>query len=40
MHLLLMSLRNQGSLVMTLPVEIILLQWEGQERACIEIAIA
>jgi hypothetical protein len=40
MHLLLMSLRTLGSLIMTLPGEIVLLQWEGQETACIEITSA
>jgi hypothetical protein len=39
-HLLLMSLKTQGSLVMTLTSEIILLQWEGQETACMEITSA
>jgi hypothetical protein len=32
-HLLLISMSTWGCLVMTLPSEIILLQWEGQETA-------
>ena len=37
MHHLLMSLRTQGILVITLPSEIILLQWEGHETAWVEV---
>ena len=36
---LVMSLRTWESLVMTLPSDIVLVQWEGQEMACVEIAI-
>jgi hypothetical protein len=38
MHPLLMSMRTLGSLVITLPSEIIL-KWKGQETAWIEITI-
>jgi hypothetical protein len=39
MHLLVMPLRAWESLVKTVPSEIIVLEWEGQETAWIEITI-
>ena len=39
MHLLVMPLRTWESLVKTVTSEIILLEWEGQETAWIEITI-